>query len=84
MCLNPSLLDSPDIPDDAKSRAKTVLAGCKGSSLGSYSDSAGIEAIRRHVAAYISERDGHPSNWEDIILCAGASEGIRVSSLIFL
>ena len=51
----------------------------KGSSAGSYSDSAGIEVIRRHVADYIKERDGGiPSNWENIILCAGASEGIRV------
>lgn len=43
----------------------------------SYSDSPGIEVIRRHIAEYIEKRDGHPSSWEDIVICAGASEGIR-------
>ncbi|CAL4123543.1 unnamed protein product, partial [Meganyctiphanes norvegica] len=77
VCLMPSLLDDPTISEDVKERARAVLNGCKGSSLGSYSDSAGIEVIRRHVAGYIEQRDGFPSNWENIILCAGASEGIR-------
>nr|CAD7589579.1 unnamed protein product [Timema genevievae] len=44
---------------------------------GSYTDSPGIEVIRRHVAHYIEKRDGIPSNWEDILLSAGASEGIK-------
>ena len=81
----PKLLDSPDIPDDAKARARDILSGCKNGSVGSYSDSAGIEIIRRHAAEYIQERDGGvPSSWEDILLCAGASEGIRaVMKLIF-
>ena len=52
----------------------TILIDYKGS----YSDSAGIEIIRKHAAAYISKRDGFPSNPDDVILCAGASEGIRV------
>ena len=51
----------------------------RGSSVGSYSDSAGVEVIRRHAAEYISRRDGGiESNWDDIILSAGASESIRV------
>jgi len=73
----PSLLESGDFPEDAKDRARKILQGCKGSSVGSYSDSPGVEIIRRHVADYISERDGYPSDWKNIILCAGASEGIR-------
>lgn len=81
----PQLLDSPDFPDDAKSRAKVILGGCKNGSVGSYSDSPGIEVIRRHVADYITERDGGvPASWENIFLCAGASEGIRaIAKLIF-
>lgn len=78
ICLLPELLEDPKYPEDVKERARTVLKGCKGGSLGSYSDSPGIEAIRRHIADYIEERDGFPSHWEDIVLCAGASEGIRV------
>lgn len=77
LCSMPSLLEDSSFPEDAKERARGVLAGCKGTSLGSYSDSPGIEIIRRHVADYIQQRDGQPSSWEDIILCAGASEGIR-------
>ncbi|XP_066944864.1 alanine aminotransferase 2 [Macrobrachium rosenbergii] len=77
VCLMPTLMDDPTIPSDVKERAGAILAGCKGGSLGSYSDSAGIEVIRRHVADYIERRDGFPSNWENIVLCAGASEGIR-------
>ena len=51
---------------------------CKNGSAGSYSDSPGIEVIRRHVADYIKERDGGvPADWQNVILCAGASEGIR-------
>ena len=48
-------------------------------STGSYSDSPGVEIIRRHVAAYIERRDGGiKADWLNVILCAGASEGIRV------
>ena len=55
----------------------------RGSSVGSYSDSAGLEVIRRHAAEYITRRDGGiKANWDDIILSAGASESIRVSTII--
>merc|ERR1712223_597015 len=85
LVVNPDGMKDPSIPSDAKERAATILAGCKGSSAGSYSDSAGIEIIRRHVADYIQNRDGGvPANWENIVLCAGASEGIRaVMKLLF-
>merc|ERR1711881_468683 len=63
---------------DAKTRAREILKGCKGGSVGSYSESPGLEIIRRHVAEYIKQRDGGiESDWQKIILCAGASEGIR-------
>ena len=39
----PALLDSAEFPDDAKARARDILSGCKNGSVGSYSDSAGIE-----------------------------------------
>ena len=66
---HPPLLDSEEFPEDAKSRARAILAGCKGGSVGSYSDSPGLEVIRRHVAEYIMERDGgFESDWRNIIL----------------
>jgi len=75
---HPPLLDSPDLPEDAKSRARAILASCKGSDVGSYSDSPGLEVIRRNVAKYITARDnGVACDWTNVVLCAGASEGIR-------
>ena len=52
----PELLNSADMPEDAKDRARAILGGCKGGSAGSYSDSPGVEIIRRHVAEYIAKR----------------------------
>lgn len=75
----PPLFDDKSIPEDAKERARTILKGCKGGSVGSYTDSNGIEVIRRHVAQYIQDRDGGiPSDPNNIILSAGASGGIKV------
>merc|ERR1719273_1059925 len=54
----PDLLNSNEFPEDAKKRASDILQGCKGGSAGSYSDSAGVEIIRHHVADYIEKRDG--------------------------
>lgn len=67
----PSLLDDPKFPEDAKKRARDILAGCRGQSVGSYTDSPGIEVIRRHVAQYIERRDGIPADWQNIVISAG-------------
>lgn len=67
----PELLKDSKFPEDAKKKAKDILAGCKGGSVGSYTDSPGIEIIRKHVAHYISARDGIPADWQNIVLSAG-------------
>lgn len=68
----PKLLDDPQFPEDAKSRAREILKGCKGGSVGSYTDSTGIEIIRKHAAKYIEDRDGGiPSDWQNIVLSSG-------------
>lgn len=67
----PKLLNDKQFPEDAKERARTILAGCRGGSVGSYTDSPGIEIIRKHVAQYIEDRDGIPSDWQNIIISAG-------------
>ncbi|KAH8421502.1 hypothetical protein KR009_010082, partial [Drosophila setifemur] len=78
------LLDSPDYPEDVKKRANAILNGCQGQSVGSYTDSAGLEVVRRQVVDYIVRRDnGIAADWQNIYLTAGASPGIKtILSLI--
>ncbi|KAL4613610.1 alanine aminotransferase 2 isoform X1 [Arapaima gigas] len=77
LCTCPELLESPAFPEDAKTRARRILQGCGGKSLGSYSDSQGVGCIRQDIAAYLERRDqGVPASWEDIYLTTGASDGI--------
>jgi aspartate/methionine/tyrosine aminotransferase len=45
---------------------------------GSYSDSVGIEVIRKDIASYITRRDGIPCDYNDIFMSTGASDGIKV------
>lgn len=78
LVLNETLFDDPKITDDVKERARTILCGTRGCSMGSYTDSSGIEVIRQHVAKYIQERDGGiPSDPDNIILSTGASGAIK-------
>ncbi|KAK7114145.1 alanine aminotransferase 1-like [Littorina saxatilis] len=77
LCTYPELMSNPMFPDDAKQRAQRILDGCGGHSLGAYSDSAGVRVIREDVASYISERDGYPSDADNIFLSTGASDGIK-------
>lgn len=67
----PPLFDNPAFPEDAKERARVILNGCRGGSIGSYTDACGIEIIRKHVAQYIERRDRIPSNWQNIVLTSG-------------
>nr|ADB91976.1 alanine aminotransferase [Branchiostoma belcheri] len=77
LCVNPDLLDNESFPADARERARRILQGCKGGSLGSYSDSVGVEVIRKGIAAYIERRDGFPSDPDNIFLSTGASDAIK-------
>lgn len=64
----PSLLEEDLIPNDVKERVQLLLENCGGGSVGAYSESAGIEIIRRHVAEYITERDGVPAEWTETVV----------------
>ncbi|XP_035230625.1 alanine aminotransferase 1-like [Stegodyphus dumicola] len=77
LCVYPALMQDEQFPDDVKKRAQEILKGCGGESVGSYSDSTGVEIIKKHVANYIERRDGIPSNYLDIILSTGASEAVK-------
>lgn len=80
----PKLLESDDYPCDVKERVKAVLGDCKGGSVGSYTDSPGIEVIRKQAAKYIEKRDCVPANYEDIFLTTGASDGIKHIMLMLI
>jgi alanine transaminase len=44
-----------------------------------------VEVIRKHVAEFISKRDGRiPTNSEDVVLSGGASESIRNVLKLFI
>jgi len=67
----------PNLPESVQKKCHEILAGCGGKSAGAYSNSAGIELIRKNIASYIEKRDGGvPCNWEDVFLSTGASGGI--------
>ncbi|KAI9818771.1 MAG: hypothetical protein M1827_007591 [Pycnora praestabilis] len=46
-------------------------------SVGAYSASAGVPAIKNSIANFIEERDGYPSDPKDVYLSAGASSGVN-------
>lgn len=78
LCTDPDrLMKDPAYPEDAKERARRFLASCGGGSIGAYSDSSGVRVAREDIARYITERDGHPANVEDIFLSTGASDSIK-------
>ncbi|KAI9182878.1 alanine transaminase [Blastocladiella emersonii ATCC 22665] len=79
----PALLDERNaaavsalFPADAVARARSLTEAI-GGSVGAYSHSQGIPAIRANVAQFIAERDGHPANPDHIFLTAGASPGVQ-------
>jgi alanine transaminase len=80
LCTCPSMLDDPAIvgalPSDVVARAQRILGGA-GGGLGAYSESKGIEVVRESVKTYIEERDGFPTDIEDVFLTNGASEGVK-------
>jgi len=78
LCVYPELLNLDSFPEDAKLRARRILEGCGGNSVGAYSASSGIDVIRQDVTKYIEERDGIPNSCDvnDIFLSTGASDGV--------
>jgi alanine transaminase len=60
---------------DVIDRAKWLLGEVN--SVGAYSQSQGVPAIRKSVADFIERRDGYPSDPASIYLSAGASSGVN-------
>ncbi|GBN25979.1 Alanine aminotransferase 2 [Araneus ventricosus] len=77
LCTYPALMTDDRFPDDVKERAQNIINACGGNSIGVYTESTGLEIIKRHIAQYIERRDGFPANYSDIMLRKGANEGIK-------
>ncbi|RSH85693.1 hypothetical protein EHS25_003834 [Saitozyma podzolica] len=81
-----SLLEYPALMEDHLELAKKiypedVIAKAKDlheeiGSVGAYTHSKGVLAIRKRVAKFIEKRDGHSADPESIYLTAGASAGV--------
>ncbi|CAI9722469.1 alanine aminotransferase 2-like [Octopus vulgaris] len=79
LCLYPEyLMNDPNFPSDCKERANRILNDCRGKSVGSYSNSEGLQVIREDVTSYIEARDGFPASPDNIIMTTGASDGIKI------
>ena len=76
----PQLMEQPGIdkifPKDTQERAKLLLDDI--GSVGAYSHSKGAAIVRKHVAEFIEQRDGYPSDPELIYLTTGASGGVQL------
>ncbi len=78
----PFLLDHPDVhkmfPRDAIARAKAYLKAAPGG-IGAYSDSKGLPIVRQEFSDFLQRRDGYGANIDNIFLCNGASEAVRLA-----
>ncbi|RYO87817.1 hypothetical protein DL764_008811 [Monosporascus ibericus] len=79
---NPKLLEHEDVllstlgyKTDVIARAKWLLSHV--GSVGAYSASAGIPAIKESIAKFLEERDGFPADPSHIYLSGGASSGVN-------
>jgi aspartate/methionine/tyrosine aminotransferase len=77
--MNPSLMKSSDISEDARNRA-SQYSKLMGSPIGAYTgNSKGYQVVREKVAQYISQRDGVQADPNNIYMTNGASEGVRTA-----
>lgn len=78
--MNPDLAEiapKGTFSEAAVTRAKTYLNAIQGG-VGAYSQSQGYEIVRKEVSAFISKRDGFPSNPNNVFLSEGASSSVRM------
>ena len=78
----PTLLEKEDLLKDALGYKQDVIDRARWllkevHSVGAYSQSQGVLAIRESVAKFIEQRDGYPADPEEVFLSAGASSGVN-------
>jgi alanine transaminase len=79
LCDYPNLLQMKGVealfPEDARERATFNLKNMPGGT-GAYTDSQGLAFVRQNVADFITNRDGHKADAQDLYLTNGASNGV--------
>jgi alanine transaminase len=74
----PQLLETEGLsklfPTDVIERGRRIIKSL--GSVGAYSHSQGIPAVRETVAKFIERRDGHPTEARNIYMTNGASDGV--------
>ena len=75
LMLNPELQTRCKFPSDVIARANKYLATVP--SMGAYTDSQGISAVRDEIVQFLLKRDGVSADPNNIFLTNGASEGVR-------
>lgn len=78
----PPLLEKPEVLRDSLGYKQDVLDRAEwllkeAHSVGAYSHSQGVPAVRDSVAKFIERRDGHAADPKDVFLTAGASAGVN-------
>ena len=53
LCTYPALLNSPDFPEDAKSRARRILQSCRGESIGMHTCSQYFLLALHHITYFV-------------------------------
>uniref|UniRef100_A0A8C6V202 alanine transaminase n=1 Tax=Neogobius melanostomus TaxID=47308 RepID=A0A8C6V202_9GOBI len=71
-CIYPELLKNQTFPVDVRQRAQTLLDACGERSVGSYTDSSGLNHVRQSVAEFITRRDGVPCSASNVFISSGS------------
>jgi len=71
----PTVLDSNVLPPDVVVRARSLGSSIVGGT-GAYTHSQGLISVRKEVARFCEQRDGHPCDPETLFLTNGASNAI--------
>ncbi|XP_072294162.1 alanine aminotransferase 2-like [Eucyclogobius newberryi] len=77
-CVHPPLLDDLTLPVDVRQRAQTLLDACEERSVGSYTDSSGLDYVRQSIADFITRRDGAPCSASNVFISGGSQRALMV------
>uniref|UniRef100_A0AAV2KXC5 alanine transaminase n=1 Tax=Knipowitschia caucasica TaxID=637954 RepID=A0AAV2KXC5_KNICA len=77
-CVYPHLLEYQTFNVDVRERAQTLLDACGERSVGSYTDSSGLDNVRQSVADFITSRDGVPCSASNIFIAGGSQRALMV------